>query len=126
MISSLDISSESLYIHNVTTSKEALMSAAKETAQKIVAIAKEYGWDLNVRGSILTIYKDGIRTKEDFVRADMEYYSILGLLPSTGPGSIWGTDGGGIGALSAMNSGVFTMNKSGGSKRVLSALSKMI
>jgi hypothetical protein len=102
------------------------MSAAKETAQKIVAIAKEYGWDLNVRGSILTIYKDGIRTKEDFVRADMEYYSILGLLPSTGPGSIWGTDGGGIGALSAMNSGVFTMNKSGGSKRVLSALSKMI
>lgn len=47
------------------------MSAAKETAQKIVAIAKEYGWDLNVRGSILTIYKDGIRTKEDFVRADM-------------------------------------------------------
>lgn len=102
------------------------MSAAKETAQKIVAIAKEYGWDLNVRGSILTIYKDGIRTKEDFVRADMEYYSILGLLPSTSPGSIWGTDGGGIGALSAMNSGVFTMNKSGGSKRVLNALAKMI
>jgi hypothetical protein len=102
------------------------MSAAKETAQKIVAIAKEYGWELNVRGSILTIYKDGIRTKEDFVRADMEYYSILGLLPSTSPGSIWGTDGGGIGALSAMKSGVFTMNKSGGSVRVLNALKKMI
>jgi hypothetical protein len=106
--------------------KETPMSAAKETAQKIVAIAKEYGWDLNVRGSILTIYKDGIRTKEDFVRADMEYYSILGLLPSTSPGSIWGTDGGGIGALTAMNSGVFTMNKSGGSKRVLNELKKMI
>lgn len=102
------------------------MSSAKETAQKIIAIAKEYGWDLNVRGSILTIYKDGIRTNEDFVRADMEYYSILGLLPSTSPGSIWGTDGGGIGALSAMNTGVFTMNKSGGSKRVLNALAKMI
>jgi len=102
------------------------MSKSKETAQKIVAIAKEYGWDLNVRGSILTIYKDGIRSKEDFVRADMEYYSILGLLPSTSPGSIWGTDGGGIGALSAMNSGVFTMNKSGGSKRVLNELKKMV
>lgn len=102
------------------------MSAAKETARKILNTTKELGWDINIRGSILTIYKDGIRTKEDFVRADMEYYSILGLLPSTSPGSIWGTDGGGIGALSAMNSGVFTMNKSGGSKRVLNALAKMI
>jgi hypothetical protein len=102
------------------------MSAAKETAQKIVDIANEYGWELNVRGSILTITKDGIRSNEDFVRADMEYYSILGLLPSTSPGSIWGTDGSGIGALSAMRSGVFTMNKSGGSTRVLNALRKMV
>ena len=102
------------------------MSVAKETARKILNTAKELGWDISIRGSILTIYKDGIHTKDDFVRADMEYYSILGLLPSTSPGSIWGTDGGGIGALSAMNSGVFTMNKSGGSKRVLNALAKMI
>lgn len=102
------------------------MSVAKQTAQKILDIAKEYGWDVNVRnGSILTITKDGIRSKEDFCRADMEYYSILGLLPSTSPGSIWGTDGGGVGALTAMNSGVFTMNKSGGSKRVLNALQKL-
>jgi hypothetical protein len=55
----------------------------------------------------------------------MEYYSILELLPTTSPGSVWGTDGGGIGAISAMNTGVFTMNKSGGSKRVLSALKKI-
>jgi len=101
------------------------MSKAKETAQKIIDAANEYGWDISVRGSILTIYKDGINTKEDFVNADMEYFSILGLLPTTSPGSIWGTDGGGVGALSAMKSGVFTMNKSGGAKRVLNALSKM-
>jgi hypothetical protein len=55
----------------------------------------------------------------------MEYFSILGLLPTTSPGSIWGTDGGGIGALSAMKSGTFVMNKSGGSKRVLKVLAKM-
>jgi hypothetical protein len=102
------------------------MSVAKETAQKIVDVANEYGWDINVRGSILTITKDGIRTNDDFVRADMEYYGILGLLPSTSAGSMWGTDGGGIGALSAMKSGVFTMNKSGGSKRVLTALKKLV
>lgn len=102
------------------------MSAAKETASKILAIAKEYGWDVTVRGSILTITKSGINSNDDFVRADMEYYSILELLPTTSPGSVWGTDGGGIGALSAMSSRVFKMNKSGGSVRVLNALKKMI
>lgn len=95
-----------------------------EVAKKIKDIANELGWTLNVRGDILTITKR-IRGNEEFVKADMEYYSILGELPSTSPGSIWGTDGGGIGALSAMNTGVFTMNKSGGSKRVLNALKKM-
>ena len=101
------------------------MSAAKETASKILAVAKELGWDVTVRGSILTITKSGINSKDDFVRADMEYYSILGLLPSTSAGSIWGTEGGGIGALSAMSSRVFKMNKSGGSVRVLNALKKI-
>jgi hypothetical protein len=102
------------------------MSAAKEIATKILAVAKEYGWNVNVRGSILTITKTGINSDEDFVRADMEYYSILELLPMTSPGSVWGTDGGGLGALSAMRSRVFTMNKSGGSVRVLNALKRMI
>jgi hypothetical protein len=102
------------------------MSKAKETAQKILNKAKELGWTVQVRGSVLTIQKGQINSKEDFVRADMEYYSILGALPTTSPGSMWGTDGGGVGALSAMSSRVFTMNKSGGSKRVLNALAKMV
>lgn len=106
------------------------MSTANATpaivAAKIVDTARELGWNVAVRNrSLLTITKTGIRSREDFVRADMEYYSILGLLPSTSPGSIWGTDGGGVGAISAMNTGVFTMNKSGGSKRVLAALGKL-
>jgi hypothetical protein len=98
----------------------------KETATQIKAMADELGWTIAVRGSILTIQKRIIAGSNDsFCQADMEYYSILGLLPSTSAGSIWGTDGSGIGALSAINSGVFTMNKSGGSKRVLVALSKL-
>ena len=98
---------------------------SKETALKIKNLASELNWALEVRGSILTIKKQ-ISGKEQFVTADMEYYSVLGLLPSTSAGSVWGTDGGGIGAISALNTGVFTMNKSGGSKRVLSALAKII
>jgi hypothetical protein len=103
-----------------------MMTATNDIAVKIVDTARELGWRVAVRGnSILTVTKTGIRSRDDFVRADMEYYSILELLPTTSPGSVWGTDGGGIGAISAMNTGVFTMNKSGGSKRVLSALRKI-
>jgi hypothetical protein len=94
-------------------------------AKKILDLAGEYGWNVQVRGKILTITKSGICDNDSFCRADMEYYSILELLPSTSPGSVWGTDGGGVGALSAMRSGVFVMNKSGGSVRVLNALKKM-
>ena len=102
------------------------MTAAKETALKLLAVAKEYGWEVTVRGSILTITKSGINSKDDFVRADMEYYSILELLPMTSPGSIWGTTGDGVGALSAMSSRVFKMNKSGGSKRILKAIASLV
>ena len=102
------------------------MSTANAIAAEIVKTAESLGWRVAVRNnSILTITKDSIRSNDDFVRADMEYYSILGMLPSTSAGSIWGTDGGGIGALSAMRTGVFTMNKSGGSRRVLTALKKL-
>lgn len=96
----------------------------KEIAIELKNLATEYGWTVSVRGSILTITK-AISGNDEFVTADMEYGSIFGLLPSTSPGSTWGTDGGGVGAIAAMNTGVFTMNKSGGSKRVLNALSKL-
>lgn len=102
--------------------------SATETAKRIVNMAADLGWSVNViNNNILRITKRIERSsREAFCMADMEYYSILGLLPSTSAGSVWGTDGGGVGAISAMNSGLFVMNKSGGSKRVLSALSKMI
>jgi hypothetical protein len=99
---------------------------ANEIALKIKATATELGWTHEVRNLVLTISKKITPgSKDSFREADMEYYSILDLLPQTSPGSIWGTDGGGIGAVSAMRSGTFTMHKSGGSKRVLNALKKL-
>ena len=100
------------------------MSKHSEVAVKIKSMADSLGWKIAVRGTILTITKK-ISGKEEFTKADMEYYSILGLLPSTSPGSVWGTDGGGIGAMSAINTGVFKINKSGGSTAVLKALAKI-
>ena len=102
------------------------MTKSVEEANKIAARCKQLGWDFAVRGSIFTIYKEIARgNKEELVRADMEYYSILGLLKRTSPGSDWGTDCGGIGAMSALSSGLFTMNRSGGNKNILKALAKM-
>ena len=95
----------------------------KEIAAQIKAVAAELGWTLSVEGCVLTIRKlftPG--SNDEFVQADGEYYSILGLVPQTSAGSMWGTDGGGIGAISAIRSGVMTMHKSGCSKQVLKAL----
>ena len=97
-----------------------------EIAQTIKTVANDLGWSYEVRGSVLTITKRFTAgSNDEFCVADSQYYSILSLLPSTSAGSIWGTDGGGIGAVSAINNGVFKMHKSGGSKRVLSALQKL-
>ena len=102
------------------------MSKNLQIAQDIKATADQLGWQISIVGAGIMRITKRIRGNDEFVKADMEYYSILGKLPTTSAGSIWGTDGGGIGALSAMNSGVFTMNKSGGSTRVINQLKKII
>lgn len=116
-----------IMVMKVTETGANTMSKATQTAIKILDTARELGWEVKVRrnASILTIEKR-ISGNDEFVIADMEYYTILSELPTTSPGSIWGTDGGGIGGISALNSGLFTMNKSGGSKRVLRALAGML
>lgn len=98
---------------------------SKQVAAEIKSMADRLGWIVSIRNEVLSISKQ-INGMDEFVKADGEYYSILGLLPQTSAGSSWGTDGGGVGAISALNKGVFVMNKSGGSKRVLSALAKLI
>jgi len=99
----------------------------KEIAQKILDTANELGFQVTVRGAILTITKYITPNNNDAFRdADMSYYSVIGLLNRTSPGSDWGTDGGGIGALEAIKSGRFVMNRSGGSVRILNALKKLL
>ncbi len=98
-----------------------------DTARAIKAAADRLGFTLEVRGSVLTVHKSFPAGSNDgFVECDMMYGSVLGLLPRSSPGSEWGTDGGGIGGMVALNSGHFKMNKSGGSKRVLNALAKLL
>ena len=98
------------------------MSKASEAANDIRIACGNLGWSFEIRGSIFTIRKVFHPTNEEFVKADMEYGSILELLPRTRSGSDWGTDGGGIGGITAMTTGRFVMNRSGGSKPILKAL----
>lgn len=98
---------------------------SKEIALEIKSTCNRLGWTYEARETILVIRKSFDSTKESFVIADSEYYGILSLIPSTSAGSIFGTDGGGCGALTAMRSGVFEMKKTGCSKRVLNALNKL-
>ena len=104
--------------------------SAVDTAKQIADKCYELGWEWYVRGNIFTITKKiQPNNNDDFNTADMEYYTILSMLPATSwLGSSWGTDGGGDGAYSAYSAikdGLFKMNKSGGSKQVLTALRKM-
>lgn len=102
------------------------MSKAREIALDIKRACEYRGWNYSVTASLLEISKEFTPGDNDeLVTADMEYGMILDLLPSTRPGSVWGTDCGGIGAVGALKNGYFVMKKSGGDKRVLKALAKL-
>jgi len=100
---------------------------AKADAQSIIDMADKTGFSVSVRGSIMTVTKTFTAgNSEAFRECDMMYGCTLELLPRTSPGSDWGSDGGGVGGGIAFNSGHFKMNRSGGSKRILAALTKLL
>ena len=89
-------------------------SDPKQQAAAFVEACKKCGWKIETCGeSHVTITKRfPAGDKEKLVECDGEYYDILILAPYKG-GSVWGTDCGGIGAISALHSGLFRMHKSG-------------
>ena len=90
------------------------MSVAKAKAVKLLETAKELGWDVSADTGMLRITKRFTPgSMEEFVDCDMEYYEILSLLPSTEPGSVWGTDGGGVGAM-----GNLVITEGGGGEKI--------
>ena len=91
-------------------------------AREVVNAARKAGWFITVRENIVTITKHFTPgSREEFVQLDGEYYGILSLVKARG-GSMWGTDGSGVGGYSAMLHGCFTMNVSGVSPAFIAAL----
>ena len=101
------------------------MQDHKRIAASFVNSCRQMGWDYAVERGILRITKRiPIGDNHAFANADMEAFSLLGMVPLKG-GSVWGTDGGSIGGMSAMNQGLYRLNKSGTGKRILDAIMKL-
>jgi hypothetical protein len=99
---------------------------AKSIASRFVTACVDLGWTYSTHGSVVCIEKRfSPNDKMGFIQADSEYFDLLDIVPQTSPGSIWGTDGSGIGGDTAMSTGHFKMKKSGCSKRVLAAINKL-
>ncbi len=96
-------------------------------AHEILGEAYKYGWLVIVRNSILTLHKNfNPGDNAAYCDADSESYNILNFLKSTRAGSIWGTTSDGVGGHVGLINGCYEIHKSGGDKRVLSALVKML
>lgn len=102
------------------------MSKSKALAWEIENTCKSLGWNFGVNDDIFWITKKITPGDlDEFSQADREYYRIMRLMPVTRNGSMWGTDGGGVGGYSATKRGLFVMKMSGGSKHVLNQLAKL-
>lgn len=99
-----------------------MKTSTKTAAANFAAAARNAGWTVSSRDNVVTITKHFTPgSREDFVQLDGEYYGILSLVKARG-GSMWGTDGSGVGGYSAMLHGCFTMNVSGVSPAFIAAL----
>ena len=106
----------------------AIKTTPAQQAAEFVSRCRSLGWKIErIDDSVVTIAKRFTPgSREGLVECDMEYFEILDLCPNKG-GSVWGTDCGGIGAMSALNNGMFRMNKSGsGAKRFAAEVRKLI
>ncbi len=100
------------------------LSKSAKVAQDIRSTAERLGWIVSVRESVMSISKTFEKNDVDaYVKAYSQWYGILSLMPTTRVGTIWGSGDGGVGGSHAIKTGRFTMNQSGCSKRVLTALS---
>lgn len=101
----------------------------KELAAKFAAKAEEYGFGWSVQGSsfqgVVKVWKKfPIGSSSGFADAEMGASILFDYVPLKG-GSVWGTDGGSIGGMVAIQNGIFKLNKSGSGKLFIAALSKL-
>jgi hypothetical protein len=105
-------------------------TAAKPTTAHLVAEfvaacrAEGFSWFVSANSvGVRTSFAPGDR--KAFVDADSIAPELLALVPITRSGSMYGTDGSGVGGMVAINNGHFTLRQTGASKRFAAALAKV-
>ncbi len=99
-----------------------MKTSTKTAAANFASAARNAGWKITSRENVVTITKHFTAgSRDEFVKLDGEYYGILSMVKAR-CGSMWGTDGSGVGGYSAMLHGCFTMNISGVSTAFIAAL----
>lgn len=102
-------------------------SNSAQIARDVVSIANARGWAIAVDHEVFRATKTFTPGDLDaYTKADSEWYSFVTLIDRTRPGSIWGSTSDGIGGYVAHKNGFYQINMSGGSKRILSAIRKII
>jgi hypothetical protein len=102
-------------------------SYSAQVARDVVSIANARGWTISVDHEVFRATKSFTPGDLDaYTQADSEWYSFVSLINRTRPGSIWGSTSDGVGGYVAHKNGLYEINMSGGSKRILSAIRKMI
>lgn len=97
-----------------------------ELANRFASMARERGFTWSASGVILRVEKRiAPDDRSAFADAETDASILLGTVPTTMPGSVWGTDGISVGGAVALRTGHFRMNKSGVSRRFVSALAKV-
>jgi len=97
----------------------------QEKAQEFKSTCEKYGFTYSFTPSVIRVFKTiPIGDHIAFRECDMMVGSVLSKAPLRG-GSEWGTDGGSIGGMTAINTGKFQMNKSGSGKAFINALAKI-
>ena len=98
----------------------------KEIATEFANKCKELGFTFTVGKFIVSVHKSfPAGDLNAFVECDMTGPFLLMRLKQTEPGSVWGTDGGGVGGQVAVNNGRYTLNKSGIGKRIINEIKKL-
>jgi hypothetical protein len=114
----------------MTTKTPADVRKMLPAAEAFVKACRKAGWQISVtpafadpgRSNVVSITKKfAPNDNAAYVACDCEYYGLLSMLKARG-GSMWGTDGSGVGGHFALVSGCFTMKVSGVSDAMAKAL----
>ena len=95
-----------------------------KNAKEFLDGANKAGWNVRISGGVVKISKKfEAGNVAQFADLDMSYYGLLEEVPVVkSDSSIWGTDGGGMGGMVAINNGLFVANISGVKKAFLKEL----